>query len=228
MAKILIVDDDEELVERLTDWLRMENHIVDSVADGKDALQMLRGFTYDVVVLDWSLPGKSGIDVCKQFRHEGGHTPILFLTGKTDIDSREEGLDGGADDYLVKPFDARELSARIRSLLRRPAVSLRTELNVNGVVLDPTRRTATASGVTVQLKPKESNLLEYFMRHPNRMFSSKELLEAVWSSESDASSETVRTWMKFLRRQLTVLGRQDMIKTVLVSGYILNEPYEAE
>src|SRR6202022_212770 len=112
-------------------------------SNGDDALQMLSLFSFDVIVLDWSLPGMSGYDICKQFRFNGGHTPIIFLTGRADIASREAGLDVGADDYLVKPFDARELSARIRSVLRRPYVTLAPELRVGDLVLDPTTRTVT-------------------------------------------------------------------------------------
>lgn len=223
MAKILLVEDDGELVQSLRDWLTLENHVLELATNGDDALQMLSLFSFDVIVLDWSLPGMSGYDICKQYRLNGGHTPIIFLTGRADIASREAGLDVGADDYLVKPFDARELSARIRSVLRRPHVTLAPELRVGDLVLDPMTRTVTADGGTVQLKPKECSLLEFLLRHPNQTFHSKDLLEAVWSSESDASSDSVRTWMKFLRGQLKSIGKSDLIKTVLGSGYFLED-----
>jgi DNA-binding response OmpR family regulator len=225
VAKILLVEDDVELVGSLKDWLTLENHVLELATNGEDALQMLRLFAFDVVVLDWSLPGLSGYEICKQFRDEGGHTPIIFLTGRSDIASREAGLDCGADDYLVKPFDPRELSARIRSLLRRPAVTLAPELRAGDLVLNPMTRMLTGNGGSVQLKPKECSLLEFLMRHPNQTFHSKELLEAVWSSDSDASSDSVRTWMKFLHGQLKTIGKGELIKTVLGSGYLLQIVY---
>lgn len=222
MAKILLVEDDTDLAARLKDWFSLDNHLVEDVTTGEDALQMLRNYTFDIVVLDWSLPGMPGIEVCKKYRSEGGKTPILFLTGKVDVDDKETGLDAGADDYLTKPFDTRELSARIRSILRRPPTMLATDLRVGAVILRPDTRTVTAGDASAHLKPKECALLEFLMRHPDKLFSAKELLEAVWPSDTDASSDSVRTWMKLLRRQLGTIGRPDMIKTVLGSGYMLD------
>jgi DNA-binding response OmpR family regulator len=221
MAKILLIEDDIELAERLKDWFTLENFMLESVATGHDALQMLSNFKFDVVVLDWGLPDITGLEVCKRYRSTGGRTPIIFLTGKGEIDSKEQGLDSGADDYLVKPFDVRELSARIRSILRRPPEMLPTELVMRGVSLELETRTMVAGDRRVHLMPKECSLLEFLMRHPNRTFSAKALLDAVWPSESDASEETVRTCMKTLRQKLNKAGREDLIKTVLGSGYVI-------
>lgn len=223
MAKILLVEDDIELAERLTDWFNLENHTLEVVHSGLDAIQMLGSFEFDVIVLDWGLPGATGVEVCRHYRKAGGQSPILFLTGKGDISSREEGLDSGGDDYLVKPFDVRELSARVRSLLRRPKGILPTELTIQGVALELGNRLVTVGSQSVHLMPKQCSLLEFLMRHPNRPFGAKALLDAVWPSESEASEDTVRTCMKTLRRQLATVGKEDLIKTVLGSGYLIED-----
>lgn len=223
MAKILLVEDDLELSDRMEDWFSLENHTLEVVHNGEDALQMLSSFEFDVVVMDWGLPGMAGVDVVKAYRKNGGAAPIIFLTGRGEIINREEGLDAGADDYLVKPFDVRELSARIRSLLRRPKGLLPTELAMQGLSLELETRTVKVGSQTVHLMPKQCALLEFLMRHPNRPFGAKSLLDAVWPSESEASEDTVRTCMKTLRRQLAAVGKEEFIKTVLGSGYLIED-----
>lgn len=223
MAKILLVEDDLELSDRMEDWFSLENHTLEVVHNGEDALQMLSSFEFDVVVMDWGLPGMTGLDVVKAYRKNGGAAPIIFLTGRGEIINREEGLDSGADDYLVKPFDVRELSARIRSLLRRPKGLLPTELAMQGLSLELETRTVKVGSQTVHLMPKQCALLEFLMRHPNRPFGAKSLLDAVWPSESEASEDTVRTCMKTLRRQLASVGKEEFIKTVLGSGYLIED-----
>src|SRR5262249_19063671 len=147
---------------------------------------------------------------------------IIFLTGKEDIHSKEAALDIGADDYVVKPFDIRELAARIRSVLRRPPELLPGALKLGGLPLNPSSRTVTIDGKDVYLMPKESALLEYLMRHPKSPIGAQALLSAVWPSDTDASPETVRTWMKNLRQKLTAAGKPDLIKTVPASGYMID------
>lgn len=221
MAKILLVEDDPDLTSRLKDWFTAEKHMLETAASGEDGLQLLTNFEYDIILLDWTLPGVSGLDVCKRYRSNGGTTFVIFLTGKGDIASKEQALDCGADDYIVKPFDARELSARIRSVMRRPASLLPSELRIGDIVLDPQSRILSANGKTCQLMPKEAALLEHFMRHPNRVYGSKNLLDAVWSSEAEASTETVRSWLRNLRGKLTSVGVDDLIKTIPGSGYLI-------
>lgn len=221
MAKILLVEDDPDLTSRLKDWFAAEKHMLETAASGEDGLQLLSNFEYDIVLLDWTLPGVSGLDVCKRYRSNGGTTFVIFLTGKGDIASKEQALDCGADDYLVKPFDARELSARIRSVMRRPASLLPSELRIGDIVLDPQSRILSANGKTCQLMPKEAALLEHFMRHPNRVYGSKNLLDAVWSSEAEASTETVRSWLRNLRGKLVSVGVENLIKTIPGSGYLI-------
>lgn len=220
MAKILLVEDDVELAGRLRDWFALENHVFEVASSGEDALQMMEGFDFDVVVLDWSLPGISGLEVCRRYRASGGQAGIIFLTGKSDIPSKGEGLDSGADDYMIKPFDVRELGARIRSLLRRPRTVF-SVLKIADVELKAETRMLTVKEKSIILMPKQSALLEYLMRHPNRPFSAKQLLDSVWPSDAEASEETVRTCMKTLRQQLAALDKKDFIKTLYGAGYLI-------
>ena len=221
MAKILVVDDDEAGAARLKEWLRLEGHIVELVGNGNDALQLLSAYNFDVVILDWMLPDITGLEVCRRFRESGGLTRIIFLTGQNDISRKEQGLDAGSDDYLVKPFEVRELSARIRTLLRRPPQVLSVEIALGGVKLDPKLRMLTVDGTEVALRPKECALLEYLMRHPNSAFNARALLDSVWPSESEASVDTVRTWMLELRRKLTKAGKEQFIRTIPGMGYMI-------
>jgi OmpR-family two-component system manganese-sensing response regulator len=224
LAKILLIEDDQELTERLREWFVTEGHAFENASSGEDGLQLMLNFGYDVVILDWRLPGMSGLEVCKSYRQTGGTGCIIFLTGKNDIISKEQGLDTGADDYLTKPFDVRELAARIRTVLRRPHGLLKSELRLNEVVLDIKARKVNAHGTEVHLMPKESALLEYLMRHPNRAFAAKDLLNAVWPSDKEATSDTVRSWMRNLRAKLDTVGCKDLISTVSGSGYMVSYP----
>lgn len=221
MAKILLVEDDSELADKLKFWFTSQGEILEHVSSGEDGLQVLGNFAFDLILLDWTLPGISGLDLCKQYRKSGGTTPVIFLTGRGDINSKEQGLDYGADDYLVKPFDVRELAARIRSVMRRPSSLLPSEVRIGNVVLDTKTRILTVDEGTSRLMPREAALLEYLMRHPNRIFGSKDLLNAVWPSDAEASSETVRSWMRNLRQKLSAAGKEDFIKTIPGSGYLI-------
>lgn len=223
MAKILIVEDDQELAGVLQDWLVSEHHVVDTVDNGAEADQMLRHYAFDLLVLDWDLPGMPGVQVCKNFRTRGGLTPILMLTGKSEIKDKTVGLDAGADDYLTKPFHPDELSARVRALLRRPApVSATNELKAGDLLLEPNTYRVTRAGKELRLLPKEFALLEFLMRHPNVVFSADALIDRVWSSESDASPDTVRTNIKRLRQKIDIEGERPMILTVHGVGYKLD------
>ncbi len=202
MAKILLVDDDRELVSMLKVWLESEHHIVEEIFEGPTALQQLGITQYDVVILDWDLPGMSGPSICKAFRDMRGSTPIIMLTGKKAISEKESGLDAGADDYLTKPFDVKELSARIRALLRRPQAMVSTVLQVQDIVLDGAKYRVTKGGEEVRLLPKDFALLEFFMRYPDQVFSSDALLQRVWQSDSEATSEAIRTAIKRIRQKL--------------------------
>ena len=226
MAKILLVEDDIQIGEKLKQWFSNEgNYLFEWVTSGEDALQLLGFSTFDVILLDWTLPGQTGLDVCKRHRENGGNSKIIFLTGRSDITSKEQGLNFGGDDYLVKPFDCQELSARIRSVLRRPNLAPpSTLLELGDISFDPKQRKVTVSGQTVQLMPKESKLFEFLLTHPNQCFGSAMLHQAVWPTDAGLDANTVRSWMRNLRSKLESVGQADLIKTVAGAGYKIDSP----
>ena len=219
MAKILLVEDDKDLANMVRTYLLFEHHAVESLFNGKDAADYLRHYPYDAIILDWELPEKSGIEVLKEFRERGGTTPVLMLTGKTGLTDKEQGLDAGADDYLAKPFEMRELGARVRALLRRPAVILSNTLRAGDIVLDAARYRVWKLEKPVSLVPKEFKLLEFFMRHPNQVFTPEALLNRVWPTESESTEEALRTAIKRLRKKVDPEGT--ILRTIHGVGYIL-------
>jgi DNA-binding response OmpR family regulator len=221
MAKILVVDDDKDLCEFVTDALEFEGHAVEVSHDGNDALTRLKLSAYDTIVLDWDLPHVRGIDICKKLRQDKVKIPIIMLTGRTTTTDKLDGLDSGADDYLTKPFDVRELCSRVRALLRRSSDSVSDVLTVSGIVLDPTNYQVTVNGQDVRLLPKEFQLLQFLMRHPGRVFSHEALLAQVWNLESDATDEAIRSCMKRLRKKLEDAAARPLIETVHRVGYRL-------
>jgi OmpR-family two-component system manganese-sensing response regulator len=223
MSKILIVDDDKELTNALNLYFSSLGQLIEVCDSGEDAVQLLASFEYDLIILDWTLPGISGHEVCKTFRERGGQTPIIFLTGKEHVSFLETALDSGADDYMVKPFEVRELFARIKTLLRRRTGAYSSELKVGNLVLKPEMNLLFTSSAEIRLRVKETALLEYLMRHPNRAFNAQQLLNAVWSSDSEGSTNSVRTWMNLLRRKLEGIGQTDLIKTISGSGYMIED-----
>jgi two-component system, OmpR family, manganese sensing response regulator len=221
MSKILIVEDEIELAEQLRRSLAREQHLVEVVHDGQAALDYLRVSQYDLLVLDWMMPKMTGVEVCRWQRSRGDKTPILMLTARADIEDKESGLDAGADDYLTKPFHLRELMARVRALLRR-GVSPTNELRVEDLVLDPTARSLHRGGTEIKLEPKEFNLLEFLMRHPNQAFKAEALVARVWEAESEISPDAIRVYIRGLRKKIDVDGKPSIIATVHGSGYRLD------
>lgn len=202
MAKILLAEDDLDLCTTLVPALEAERHIIDLAHDGDQAIAMLKTDTYDVIVLDWEMPKKSGLQVLQHFRQTGGTTPIIMLTGKSSVTDKESGLDSGADDYLTKPFEQRELNARIRTLLRRAAGgnAASNMLEYGDLVLDPVKYRLTKSGAELHLAPRDFALLEFFMRNPGHVFSVQSILSRVWSYESEASPDGLRAAIRRIRR----------------------------
>jgi DNA-binding response OmpR family regulator len=221
MAKILLIEDDVDLTIVIQGWLASHSHIVEVVHNGNDGMYSMRVCEYDVIILDWELPEMSGIDILKQYRNEGGKTPVIMLTGKRSIDDKETGLDLGADDYLTKPFHMKELAARVRSLLRRGTNVQTNVLHVGDIMLDTTQHRVTRNGINVQLLPREFALLEFLMRHPGEVFSSDALLQRVWDSESEATVEAIRTCVKRLRQKLDANEEDSLIETIARVGYRL-------
>ncbi|MBX9568290.1 MAG: response regulator transcription factor [Candidatus Obscuribacterales bacterium] len=218
MARVLLVEDDKDLAQVIDELMKSENHILKTVHDGDEGSKVIAEDSFDLMILDWNLPGKTGLELCAEFRKAGGKTPVLMMTGKGEVNDKELGLDTGADDYVTKPFEMRELAARVRALLRRRVIeSKSTVISSGNVSIDPTRHKAFVGGEEVKLLPKEFALLEFFMRHPSHVFSSEALMNQVWKSEADASDQVVRQCLMRLRKKVDRDG--DLIKTVHGVGY---------
>ncbi len=225
MSKILLVEDDLDLAKTVAIWFEDEDHIVEHVSDGKDAINRICSASYDAIILDWELPGTSGLEVCRNIRDQGINVPIIMVTGRGEIDSRITGLDVGVDDYLTKPFSLKELAARIRAVIRRSAGSASPVLKAGNIELDPRSHLVTKSGAPIQLMPREFAVLEFFLRHKNQIFSTEALLQRLWHTDSDSSPEAVRACVKRLRKKIDDEGLEDsksIIETIPKLGYRLN------
>lgn len=222
--RILVVEDEVELAGALQRGLRREGYAVDVAYRGDDALDKLSYTIYDLVCLDLNLPGADGREVAKSIRRNeamGDDQPrILMLTARDSLEDRVDGLDEGADDYLVKPFQFAELAARVRALLRRDAGQSGAALTVGALELDQARHVASRRGVRLELTAKEFSLLNYMMIHAGQVVTSEQLLEHVWDEHADPFTNTVRVTISNLRRKL---GPDQPIETVVGRGYILSE-----
>lgn len=223
MAKILVVEDELDLAKLVSNWLMRDHHLVEAVDNGIDALASMTCNRYDVIILDLMLPGISGMEVCQRYRRNLGTTPILMLTAKSSIEEKEAGLDAGADDYLTKPFHLKELSARVRALLRRGVTKPSNELRIRNIVINTDKHRVTKDGIEVHLLPKEFRLLEFLARHPSHIFSAEELLARVWESDTLALLDTVRGHIKRLRKKLDSPDSPSIISTVYGLGYRIEQ-----
>lgn len=222
MPKLLFADDDSQLRSVVGDWLEHEQYNVDLAIDGGEGKEFLLSGQYEVLILDWNMPELSGLELCKWFRARGGSTPILMLTGKDEIQHKEEGFNAGVDDYLTKPFELRELSARLRALLRRGAVATSRVLTVGPLTIDPDAHTVMVDDKPLTLTGTEFSVLEFLARHPNQVFNPNALLDRVWSSSSDVSPDTVRVYIKRLRAKFDALNHSELIQNIHGVGYKLN------
>jgi two-component system response regulator MprA len=224
-VRILVVDDDRSVREALRRALTLGGYEVDAVEDGREALARLSTSTPDAVVLDIGLPEVDGLEVCRRVRGAGDRTPILMLTARDAVADRIDGLDAGADDYLVKPFDLGELKARIRALLRRangggdPNALSFAELN-----LDPNRHGVTVGENFAELTRTEYQLLELLMLNPRSVLTHTVIYERVWGYDFGPASNALRVYVGYLRRKLQQAGARDLIHTVRGVGYSLREP----
>jgi two-component system, OmpR family, manganese sensing response regulator len=224
--RILIVEDDPEQLEPLQGVLSEAGYIVDGVEDGETAQWLLSSKEYDLLILDWMLPTISGLSLCHQYRQAGKNTPVLMLTAKDTTLDKVAGLDAGADDYLVKPADLVELLARVRALGRRSPVWQGDTLKIADLQLHLTNLTVERGEATVELSPREAQLLEYLMRHINQILTRSQIEEALWEWGTEPESNALTVLVRKLRHRLQSVNAADWIKTVYGMGYCL-KPLES-
>jgi DNA-binding response OmpR family regulator len=226
--KILLVEDEPDLGAAIQRVLNQEKYIVDWVHDGAEAWDYLESqwTQYTIAIFDWLLPGLTGIELCRRLRAHQNSLPVLMLTAKDSMEDKVTGLDAGADDYLVKPFGMAELLARLRALQRRSPQIQSQQLHVGCLTLDYATSTVSVqieAGVqTVQLTAKEFQMLEHFMRHPQQIISRDQLMNYIWDTQAEPSSNVVAAQIRLLRRKLAEYGVEDVIETVYGLGYRLN------
>lgn len=223
MAHILLVEDERHLATLVSNWLQREQYQVDTFINGDAAIAQLRANPnkYSLLILDIMLPGKKGTDVCSWYRNHAGKSPILMLTALDDIDDKVSAFKLGADDYLTKPFQLKELAIRVEALLRRSGQQDNRLIVFDDITIDLFACTVTKADKAVHLSPKEFQLLELFARNPSRVYSSHELLHKVWEPESDALEDTIRGHVNRLRRKLDTPGKPSCIQNVYGFGYKL-------
>jgi two-component system, OmpR family, phosphate regulon response regulator PhoB len=221
MAKILLIDDDADLAEVLQVVLQSDGHKVEICNNGPDALQILSFSKYDLLVMDWELGDSSGPDICNKFRSDGGAAPVLMITGRGDKDSKIEGLDKGCDDYLVKPFDFEEFTARVRALLRRVPIIQSEQLDYHGLTILTREAKLLHQGIEIKIKPLELRILELLVRHKGQWFKPDDLLSRAWPANSSATVETVRVSINRLRGVLEPFGLLPHLQSARNLGYRL-------
>ncbi|MCC6918575.1 MAG: response regulator transcription factor [Alphaproteobacteria bacterium] len=226
--KILLVEDDERTASYVKKGAQELGHVVDHAKTGRDGLFLGLSETYDVMVVDRKLPGMDGLTLVKTLRTSGITTPVIFLTTLCGIDDRIEGLNAGGDDYLTKPFAFGELIARLGALVRRPPLAeAKTVLRAQDLEMDLLKRQVTRGGVAIELQPKEFQLLEFLMRHPNQVVTRTMLLEGVWDFHFDPKTTVVETHISRLRSKIDRSQDGGLIRTVRGAGYMLNAPAPA-
>lgn len=220
--RILVIEDDPAILKLLQRGLAYEGYLVDTATDGRSGLLMARDNHPDLVVLDWMLPGMDGLEVCHRLR-TGGEVPIVMLTAKDTIQDRVQGLDAGADDYLVKPFNLDELLARIRALLRRTQTKRIPILEFGDLKLDTGSRQATRGERTISLTAKEYELLDLFMRHPRQVLTREVIFDRVWGYDFGGESNVLEVYIRYLRQKLELDNETRLIHTVRGVGYVMRD-----
>lgn len=221
--RLLIVEDEIHLQDIIKKRLIKAGYSVDACGDGREALDYLAISPYDAVILDIMLPGMTGIEVLKTIRREGNHVPVLFLTARDGIEDRVEGLDCGADDYLIKPFAFEELLARIRVMIRRQSEMPTDELVLDDLKVDVRSRVVTRGGKLVELSAKEFSMLEYLMRNQGRVLSREQIEQHVWDFDYEGGSNMVDVYIRYLRKKLDEGHGKKLIHTVRGAGYVMRE-----
>lgn len=223
--RILVADDDPGIASLISMECEDDGYIVDVVSDGQQAMEKLKAGSFSLALLDWDMPFMTGYDVCKRLRDKGSRIPVLLVTAKDDVDDRIKALDAGADDYLCKPFNVRELLARVRALVRRSSFHDEkiNQLSYNTLSLIVDEHRFAVDGRDVHLTVREFSLMEAFMKSPKQVLSRDYLLEAVWGSDYFGDITIVDTYIKYLRAKLSNQGVGELIKTVRGVGFTLRE-----
>ncbi|WP_394010887.1 response regulator transcription factor [Anaerococcus cruorum] len=221
--RVLVVEDDLDLLNLLEEGLTMYGYAVDKASDGEEAIDMAYIENYDIVILDINLPKKDGFEVLDEIRKFNQEVNIIMLTARSDIDDRVKGLDFGANDYMVKPFDLKELDARMRALLRRKSITESTILESGNMKFDTMTREAFVGDQKINLTQKETGILEYLFLNKERFVSSEELIDHVWDSNADSFSNSVRVHMSSLRKKIKEISGENKIQNVIGKGYRIYE-----
>jgi len=223
--KILLIEDEEKVVRSLKKGLNEHQIEVDFALDGNTGWQLAQANEYDVIISDIIVPGLNGTELTRRLREQDIHTPVLMLTAMTSTDDKVEGLEAGADDYMTKPFEFKELLARIKALSRRGKDSVipKQVLSFGGIEMNLTAREIFRDGIKVELTPKEFALMEYFIRHQGRAISKAEIAEQVWDIHFETSSNVVEVYVNYLRNKIDKPFNSKRIHTVFGQGYILKE-----
>lgn len=219
--RILVTEDEKDLADALAKGLGRQGYAVDVAYDGEESLRLAEVNDYDLLILDLNLPKVDGMEVCRKLRDSGSSMGILMLTARAGLDSRVNGLDMGADDYLVKPFHFPELLARIRAILRREGEQRKLILRVGDLVLDPNAHRVSFKDNLVTLTAKEFGILEYLMRNVGCVVSQEDLLEHVWSEDANLFTQSIKVHINNLRKKLDAAGGKDLISTIKGKGYMI-------
>jgi two-component system, OmpR family, response regulator MprA len=222
-VRVLVVDDEPQLRRALERALKLEGYEVALAADGDEALAAAGGAPMDAIVLDVLMPKRDGLEVCRELRAQGDRTPVLMLTARDAVQDRVDGLDAGADDYVVKPFALEELLARLRALLRRTNGDATEELSYADLRLDPSTREVHRGERPIELTKTEFSLLEHLLRHPRLVLTRSQLFEAVWGYDFGPRSNSLEVYIGYLRRKTEEGGEPRLIQTVRGVGYSLRE-----
>ena len=221
--RVLVVEEERDLNKIITKYLKKNNFNVDNVFDGEEALDYLNSAEYDLVILDVMMPKINGYEVLKTMRKENNDTPVLMLTAKDGVDDKVKGLDLGADDYLIKPFDFDELSARIRAITRRKFGNTTNILQIDDLIIDINKKIVTRAGINIELTAKEYEVLEYLIQNKGHILSRDKIRDGVWNFDYEGESNIIDVIIKNIRKKIAIGDSKDLIFTKRGLGYVIRE-----